>query len=131
MKTLCRKYCPRELSEIEGSLNISAAHSVIDGEELEYEDADIQTSLETAAAEMGLGKDGLMEELGRTDGEEQATAENMHNGEMLDLKSNLEPINMEPVQEVHGNEAQEGHSRSDTAVEKDEAKVIPEAIMAN
>lgn len=128
MISLCRKYCPRQLSEIEGSLNVSAAHSVVDGEELEYEDADIQTSLETAAAEMGLGKDGLVEELGKTDEEEQPPAEDMHNEEMLGLKSNPEPMNVEPIQEVHGNEAQEVvHGKSDTAVEQDQTKSIQEA----
>ena len=126
MKTLCRKYFPRELSEIEGSLNVSAAHSVVDGEELEYEDADIQKSLETAAAEMGLRKDGLIDELGKIDGDEQATAGDMHDEEMLNLKSNLKPMKIESIQEVHDSEAQEVKRKSDMAVEGDQTTSIHE-----
>ena len=107
MKTLCRKYCPRELSEIEGSLYTSTTPSVVDGEELEYEDADVQADITTAAAEMGLGKDALLEELGKPDEEEQATAGGMHNEEILDLESNQVPIKMESLQPVHGKEARE------------------------
>lgn len=131
MKTLCRKYFPRELGEIEGLLNVSSANSITDGEELEDEDADIQASLKIVAAEMHVEKDYLMEELRETNGEEHARAEDTHNEETLDLKSNpeamsMEPIqeamNMEPIQEVHAKEAQEVKDKSDTAVEKNQTE---------
>lgn len=124
MKTLCRKYFPRQLSEIEGLLNVSSANSVADEEELEDEGADSQATLRTVAAETVVEKDGVREEWGETDGEEQASAEDKQKEVNLDMKSNPEAMNTELTQEVHGKETQEVTDKSETTVEKDQTAVL-------
>ena len=92
MKILCRKYCSRELSEIEGSLNISVVDSVVDREELEHEDEAIKTRLDSAAAEMGLGNEQFIEEVKGDGGEKQITSDDIHS----------EDLKREPPQEQIG-----------------------------
>ena len=63
MVTLCRKYFPRELSDIDNVSGAYAPDSMVDGEELEYEEEVANESLENTASAMGLQSTDLQAEL--------------------------------------------------------------------
>ena len=71
MVTLCRKYFPRELSDIDHFSGGSAPDSMNDGEELEYEEGVANESLENTASAMGLQSTDLLAELHKDSKESQ------------------------------------------------------------
>ncbi len=87
MKALCRKYCPRELNEIDDVFDASALNSAIDGGELEYEDEGAKENLDNSAADMGLESGDLLIGLQRSSGGEQK----IPMGPSHEKRSNLDP----------------------------------------
>lgn len=103
MKTLCRKYFPREFSEINEVFAKSAPGSITDGEVLDYEEEEeeedgeenlARESLDNAAAEMGIGTSDLLDNLQVQDKEESTLPTNFCSGEQSSLqpRAGLTPV---------------------------------------
>lgn len=101
MKTLCRKYCYHELSEIDGVLNTSAPGSVVDEDELEYEHDEARFNLDIAAAEMGLRTDDLVAGLHDHHGGDQAMPIERLDEDLSDLEHTPEPDQRERQKGSH------------------------------
>ncbi|KAL9012619.1 MAG: hypothetical protein Q9173_002636 [Seirophora scorigena] len=111
MKTLCRKCCYRELSEMDNVFNTSAPSSAVEQEGLEYEDEEAKSNLHNTAAEMGLRTDDLVAGLHDNHGGDQAMPTERIHEDLSDLEHHLEPNQSEgregpPVSHARKSEAQ-------------------------
>ena len=107
MITLCRKYCPHELSEIDAIHSASAPNSIGDEGELEHEYEEATTSLDNTAVAMGLEPIGLLVGLNEDKDLDRAIPLESGHRAMNDVESHANPTSKEAIEEPRARDIRE------------------------